>query len=79
MSSADAATSDAIRPRFAFETGVRAAAGRVGDADLAVADGDDREQDRDRDADLERRRRSAADAAEDQDRAGSPRSRRPTS
>ena len=44
---------------------VRPAAGRIGDADLAVAEGDDPEQDRDRDADLDREaERRAADARE---------------
>ena len=66
MSSAEAAIEADRPPDVPARHRVRATAGRVGDADLAVADGDDDEQDADRDADLEpvgQRR----DAAEDQD------------
>ena len=66
-------------PKFALRDGVRAAAGRVGAADLAVAETrrrssrhGDRDADREAVGEARRRRRGSGPA-------GSPRSRRPTS
>ena len=53
MSSADGGDERDGPPDVPARDRVRAAAGRVGDADLAVADRDDRQQDADGDADLQ--------------------------